>query len=60
MSSSLDCLAQKYSTTLHEVESQTEKVEDELSFMIDELSGEEYDTQGLLELQKMLGGKLNE
>ena len=60
LSSSLDGLAQKYSTTLHDVESQTEKVEDELSFMINELSGAEYDTQGLLELQKMLGGKLDE
>ena len=49
-------LAEKYSTTLSEVEDQIVNTEKELSEMIDMLSGDEFDMQGLSELKKMLGG----
>lgn len=56
LSSSLDFLAKKYSTTMYDVEFQTKKIECELSEMINELSGSEFDMQGLSELSKILGG----
>ncbi len=60
LSSSLDFLAKKYSTTMYDVEFQTKKIECELSEMINELSGSEFDMQGLSELSKMLGGEPDE
>ena len=52
----LDRLADKYSTTLSEVEDQIESTEKELSGMLDMLIGNEFDMQGLMELKKLLGG----
>ena len=52
----LSSLADKYSTTFSEVEDQIVNTEKELSGMIDMLSGDEFDMQGLSELKKMLGG----
>ena len=52
----LSSLADKYSTTFSEVEDQIINTEKELSGMIDMLSGDEFDMQGLSELKKMLGG----
>lgn len=52
----LDKLADKYSTTLSEVEDQIESTEKELSGMIEMLTGNEFDLQGLTELKKILGG----
>ncbi len=54
--SKLEKLANKYSTTLSEVENQIEDTEKDLSRMLDMLTGDEFDLQGLTELKKMLGG----
>lgn len=54
--SKLEKLAIKYDTTLSEVEDQIERVEKDLSEMIGNLTGNEFDLQGLSELKKMLGG----
>ena len=54
--SSLDKLASKYSTTFAEVEDQIKETEKGLSGMLDLLTGDEFDMQGLEELKKMLGG----
>ena len=55
-SSILEKLASKYSTTFSEVEDQISETEKELSEMMDMLTGDDYDMQGLAELKKMLGG----
>lgn len=52
----LEKLATKYSTTFSEVEDQIEKTEKELSGMLDLLTGDDFDMQGIEELKKMLGG----
>ena len=52
----LEKLAGKYSSTLAEVEQEIEATEAELSGMLDQLVGDDYDMQGLAELKKMLGG----
>lgn len=52
----LQRLAEKYNTTLSEVETQITETEKELSDMLDMLTGNEFDMQGLAELKKMLGG----
>ena len=54
--SKLDKLTTKYNTTFSEVEEQIVKTEKELSGMIDNLTGNEYDMLGLDELKKLLGG----
>ena len=54
--SKLDKLTTKYNTTFSEVEKQIVKTEKELSGMIDNLTGNEYDMLGLDELKKLLGG----
>ena len=54
--SALEKLASKYDTTFSEVEKQIEETEKELSEMLDQLTGDDYDMQGLAELKKMLGG----
>lgn len=55
----LENLAAKYSTTFAEVEDQIVETEKELSAMLDMLTGEEFDLQGLAELKKLLGGVEN-
>ena len=52
----LQRLAEKYNTTLSEVETQITETAKELSDMLDMLTGNEFDMQGLAELKKMLGG----
>ena len=54
--SALEKLASKYDTTFSEVEKQIEETEKELSEMLDQLTGDDYDMRGLAELKKMLGG----
>ena len=54
--SNLEKLSRKYDTTFEEVETQITETEKELSNMIDQLTGNEFDMQGLLELKKLLGG----
>ena len=53
----LKSITEKYSTTLPDVETQIEETEKELSSMIDDLEGSEFDMLGLQELKKLLGGK---
>ena len=43
-------------TAKSQVEDQIEETEKELSEMLDMLTGDKYDMQGLAELKKMLGG----
>lgn len=52
----IQALQSKYATTLFEVEQQIKDTEDELSAMIDELEGDEFDMFGLAEFKKLLGG----
>lgn len=52
----IQALQSKYATTFFEVEQQIKDTEDELSAMIDELEGNEFDMFGLAEFKKMLGG----
>ncbi len=54
--SKLDKLSSKYDTTFAEVEDRINETEKELSAMIDQLTGNEFDMQGLAELKKLLGG----
>ncbi len=53
---SLEKLAAKYSTTISDVEAKIEETEKELSGMLDLLTGNEFDMQGLSEFKKLLGG----
>ena len=52
----LKILSEKYETTLLDLEDEITKSEKELSNMIDELDGNEFDLQGLAELRSLLGG----
>jgi type I restriction enzyme M protein len=54
--SKLEALAKKYETTFFEVEEQIRKTEASLCAMLDELTGNEFDMQGLAEFKKLLGG----
>lgn len=55
--SKISNLANKYSLTLVELESQIKKSENTLSTLIDELEGNEYDMKGLEELKTLLKGE---
>lgn len=50
-------LAEKYATTYKEVVEQIQTTEQSLSAMIDELTGNEFDMQGLAEFQLLLKGE---
>lgn len=50
-------LAEKYNTTYSHIESEIEHTSKELSLMIDELTGNEYDMKGLEELKNLLRGE---
>ena len=52
----LEKLSKKYETTMSEVEIQIQVTEKELSKMIGELTGDEYDLLGLEEFKRLLGG----
>jgi len=56
----LEALAKKYETTFAEVERQIEETEKELSSMMDELEGSEFDLLGLQEFKKLLGGETHD
>lgn len=53
----LSKLQEKYATTLDDVEQEITATERDLAKMLDELTGSEFDMQGLQELQKLLGGE---
>ena len=56
----LQKLAVKYDSTFEDVETQIRTTERELSGMLAQLTGNDFDMQGLAELRKMLGGLGNE
>ncbi len=53
----LEALQKKYDTTFFEVEKQIRETETSLTALLNELTGNEYDMQGLAEFKKMLGGE---
>ena len=53
-SKKISYLAQKYSTTLNDLESEIEQTEKEFGLMLDKLTGSEYDMKGLEELKNLL------
>ena len=55
--SRLKKLQEKYATTLNDVEEEIAETEQSLAAMLDELTGSEFDMQGLQELKKLLGGE---
>lgn len=56
LAAKIQVLQNKYATTFFEVEQQIKDTEAELSAMIDELVGNEFDMIGLTEFKKLLGG----
>lgn len=57
LESKVQTLADKYITTLANVEEEIKKTEAILSTMLDDLTGSESDMKGLAELKLLLGGK---
>ncbi|MGN0311297.1 MAG: type I restriction-modification system subunit M [Lachnospiraceae bacterium] len=57
--SRLEKLISKYDTTLSEIEQQISETEKELCSMLDMLTGNDFDMQGIAELKKMFGGIWN-
>ena len=53
-------LSEKYLTTYYHIEKEILKTEKELSIMLDELVANDYDKEGLLELQMLLNGDIHE
>lgn len=53
----LEVLAQKYETTLTDVEEEIKETQTELSSIMDKLEGGEFDMQGLKAFQELLEGK---
>lgn len=54
LTNALDSLAQKYETTLKNIDDEIKQTQQELSVMIDELGGSEFDMQGLKAFQELL------
>ena len=54
--SKIELLASKYAITLSDVDAEIRETEKELCGMMDELTGSDFDMQGLKELQALLGG----
>ena len=55
--SALEALNKKYALTFSDIETQIQETEKELTEMLKQLVGSEFDMQGIAELQKMLGGE---
>ena len=53
----LEALQKKYDTTFFEVEEEIQDTSAALSSMLDDLTGNVFDMQGLAELKKLLGGE---
>lgn len=60
LSSKVTGLASKYESTMDDLSKEISSNETQLSTMIDDLSGSEFDIKGLKELQKLLRGDKNE
>lgn len=58
--SELTALSKKYETTFEEIESEIRKTEALLCGMMNDLTGNNYDMQGIAELKKLLGGVQND
>lgn len=56
LAAKVQTLSEKYAVTFASVEDEIRQTEQELSSMIDDLTGSEFDMQGLKELQALLGG----
>ena len=56
LTAKLVALSKKYEITFSEIEDDIEKTSDELCSMIDDLTGSNFDMQGLNELKALLGG----
>lgn len=54
ISKNVSHLAQKYSTTLNDLEAEINQTEKEFSAMLDELTGSEFDMEGLAKLKNLL------
>ena len=59
-SKKIENLSKKYEKTLIDVENEISRTEEELSLMIDELVGDEYDMKGLNEFKSLLSGGIYE
>jgi len=57
LSSKVLALSEKYENTYKDVMDETRETEKELSALIDELTGSDYDLKGLAEFQKLLKGE---
>ncbi|MEI8704678.1 type I restriction-modification system subunit M [Pseudoalteromonas sp. B62] len=57
LTTQVQALADKYATTYSQVASEVKTTEQELAEMMDELTGNEFDIQGLNELTKLLKGE---
>ena len=55
LSDKIKALSEKYAITFASIEEDINTAENELSSMINELTGNDYDMQGLVELQALLG-----
>ncbi len=53
----VQALADKYADTLEDIENEIRETEKNLSGMLSELNGDEFDMAGIRQLQKMLGGE---
>lgn len=53
----LESLSKKYGTTFAEIDQEITDIENELIAMLDDLTGSDYDMQGIAELKKLLGGE---
>jgi type I restriction enzyme M protein len=60
LTSKVTALAKKYELTMDDLSKNISSNEAQLSNMIDDLSGSEFDMKGLKELQKLLRGNKNE
>lgn len=60
LENAVQALADKYAITYLELGEQIEKSEKELSDMIDELTGNEYDMKGLAEFKALMAGESDE
>ncbi len=57
LATKVQALADKYATTLSDIEKEIKEAEATISSMIDELTGSDTDMQGLAELKSLLGGE---
>ena len=53
----IENLSNKYGQTLKDIDEEIEKTENELSKMIDELTGSEFDMKGLQDFKSLFGGE---